>query len=87
MKTPARRKRRRAVGRHGREIDFLVEKDGKKKYIKMAWSVGEDKTCDRGLRTFASIPASERKVISTTDETDFSTARWSISAWAIFSMT
>lgn len=59
---------------NGREIDFLAEKDGKKTYIRVAWSVVESKTWEREFSAFSGIPVYDRKIIITNDETDYSTS-------------
>ena len=59
---------------NGREIDFLAEKDGRKTYIQVAWSVVENKTWEREFSAFSGIPAYDRKIIITNDETDYSTS-------------
>lgn len=59
---------------NGHEIDFLAEKDMKKTYIQVAYSVVEDKTWKREFGAFAGIPTYDRKIIITNDEVDYSTS-------------
>lgn len=51
-------------------FDFLAEKDGRKTYIQVAWSVVENETWEREFSAFSGIPAYDRKIIITNDETD-----------------
>ena len=59
---------------NGKEIDFLAEKDMKKTYIQVSWSVVEEKAWKREFGAFTGIPAYDRKVLITNDDTDFSTS-------------
>jgi len=59
---------------NGREIDFLAEKDLKKTYVQVAYSVVDEKTWKREFGAFAGIPAYDRKVIITNDDVDYSTS-------------
>ena len=59
---------------NGREIDFLAEKDLKKTYVQVAYSVVEEKAWKREFSAFSGIPAYERKIIITNDEIDYSTS-------------
>lgn len=59
---------------NGHEIDFLAEKDMKKTYIQVAYSVVEDKTWKREFGAFSGIPTYDRKIIITNDEVDYSTS-------------
>lgn len=59
---------------NGHEIDFLAEKDMKKTYIQVAYSVIDDKTWKREFGAFSGIPAYDRKIIITNDEVDYSTS-------------
>lgn len=58
----------------GREIDFLAEKDCKKYYIQVAYSVVDEKAYEREFSAFRNISQADRKIIITNDETDFSTS-------------
>lgn len=57
-----------------KEIDFLAQKDGKKYYIQVAFSIQDDKTYNREFRPFANIDNSVEKIIITNDELDYSTS-------------
>lgn len=59
---------------NGHEIDFLAEKDMKKTYIQVAYSVIDDKTWKREFGAFSGIPTYDRKVIITNDDVDYSTS-------------
>ena len=59
---------------NGKEIDFLAEKDRKKTYVQVAYSVAEEKTWKREFEAFTGIPVYDRKVIITNDDMDFSTS-------------
>lgn len=59
---------------NGKEIDFLAEKDRKKTYVQVAYSVVEEKTWKREFGAFSGIPAYDRKVIITNDDVDYSTS-------------
>lgn len=59
---------------NGREIDFLAEKDRKKYYIQVAYSVVEEKAWRREFGAFSGIPATDRKIIITNDDIDYSTS-------------
>jgi len=59
---------------NGREIDFLAEKDRKKYFIQVAYSVVEDKAWQREFGAFSGISAIHRKIIITNDDIDFSTS-------------
>ena len=59
---------------NGHEIDFLAEKDMKKTYIQVAYSVVDDKTWKREFGAFSGIPTYDRKIIITNDEVDYSTS-------------
>ena len=57
-----------------REIDFLAQKDGKKYYIQVAYSIENDKTYEREFKPFANIDNNAQKIIITNDELDYSTS-------------
>ena len=59
---------------NGREIDFLAEKDQKKYFIQVAYSVVEDKAWQREFGAFSGIPATDRKIVITNDDIDYSTS-------------
>ncbi len=59
---------------NGREIDFLAQKDNKKYYVQVAYSVAEEKAYDREFRAFANLDNLSQKIIITNDELDYSTS-------------
>ena len=59
---------------NGREIDFLAEKGQKRYFIQAAYSVVEDKAWHREFGAFSGIPATDRKIIITNDDFDYSTS-------------
>ena len=59
---------------NGREIDFLAQKDNKKYYIQVAYSVTEDKTYEREFSAFSNIDNLSQKIIITNDDIDYSTS-------------
>ena len=59
---------------NGREIDFLAQKDSKKYYIQVAYSVAEDKTYEREFSAFSNIDNLSQKIIITNDDIDYSTS-------------
>lgn len=59
---------------NGKEIDFLAEKNLKRTYIQVAYSVVDEKTWKREFGAFSGIPAYDRKVIITNDDVDYSTS-------------
>lgn len=58
----------------GKEIDFVAEKDGRKYYIQVAMSVVEDKAYNREMDAFKGLSQLDRKILITTDPTDYSTS-------------
>lgn len=59
---------------NGREIDFLAQKDNKKYYIQVAYSIAEDKAYEREFSAFSNIDNTSQKIIITNDEIDYSTS-------------
>ena len=59
---------------NGREIDFLAEKEQKRYFIQVAYSVVEDKAWHREFGAFSGIPATDRKILITNDDIDYSTS-------------
>lgn len=59
---------------NGREIDFLAQKDNKKYYIQVAYSVTEDKTYEREFSAFSNIDNLSQKIIIANDDIDYSTS-------------
>lgn len=58
----------------GREIDFVAEKNNKKYYIQVAYSVAEEKARQRELSAFSHIDGIDKKILITNDNIDFSTS-------------
>lgn len=58
----------------GREIDFIAEKDNKKYFIQVAYSVAEDKAYEREFSAFNLLSQIDKKIIITNDEIDYSTS-------------
>lgn len=56
------------------EIDFLAQKDGKKYYIQVAYSVEDSKAYDREFKPFSKLDNSCKKILITNDEIDYSTS-------------
>ena len=59
---------------NGKEIDFLAEKDSKRYFIQVAYSVVDEKAYKREFRAFGNLPQIDRKVIITNDDIDYSTS-------------
>lgn len=59
---------------NGQEIDFLAEKDGRKYFIQVAYSIAEQSTYDREFDLFNAMDQSNKKIIITNDDVDFSTS-------------
>ena len=59
---------------NGREVDFLAEKDNKKYYVQVAYSVVENKTYSREFSAFNNLSQIDTKIIITNDEIDYSTS-------------
>ena len=57
-----------------REIDFLAQKDNRKYYIQVAYSVADDKAYQREFRAFENVDPLSQKILITTDELDYSTS-------------
>ncbi len=58
----------------GREIDFLAQKNSKIYYIQVALSVQEEKAYEREFSAFNKLDQSNRKILITNDELDYSTS-------------
>lgn len=58
----------------GKEIDFLVSKDGKEYFVQVAYSVAEDKAYTREFDAFKNIDNLSQKIIITNDDIDYSTS-------------
>lgn len=59
---------------NGKEIDFLAQKDQKKHYVQVAFSVAEDKAYDREFAAFKDMDNLSQKIIITNDDIDYSTS-------------
>lgn len=59
---------------NGKEVDFLAEKDNKKYYVQVAYSVLEKKTYDREFSAFNHLSQVDMKILITNDELDYSTS-------------
>lgn len=59
---------------NGREIDFLAQKNGKKYYVQVAYSVAEEKAYNREFLAFEKIDNLSQKIIITNDDIDYSTS-------------
>ena len=59
---------------NGKEIDFLAEKDNKKYYIQVAYSVVDRKAHDREFSAFKNLSQIDTKIIITNDDIDYSTS-------------
>ena len=58
----------------GKEIDFLAQKDSKKYYVQVAYSVVEDKAYAREFGAFSNMSQIDRKILITNDDVDYSTS-------------
>ena len=56
------------------EIDFLAQRDNRKYYIQVAYSVADDKAYQREFRAFENLDPLSQKILITTDELDYSTS-------------
>ena len=56
------------------EIDFLAQKDNRKYFIQVAYSVTDDKAYQREFRAFENLEPLSQKILITTDELDYSTS-------------
>ncbi|MBR4666372.1 MAG: ATP-binding protein, partial [Lentisphaeria bacterium] len=56
------------------EIDFLAQKENRKYYIQVAYSVTDDKAYQREFRAFENLDPLSQKILITTDELDYSTS-------------
>lgn len=59
---------------NGKEIDFLAQKDNRKYYIQVAYSVADDKAYNREFSAFSNIDNLSQKIIITNDDIDYSTS-------------
>ena len=58
----------------GKEIDFLAQKENKKYYIQVAYTVAEDKAYTREFDAFCGIDNLSQKILITNDDIDYSTS-------------
>ena len=58
----------------GKEIDFLAQKNNKKYYIQVAYSVLDEKAYNREFKAFSNIDNLSQKIIITNDDIDYSTS-------------
>lgn len=59
---------------NGKEIDFLAQKNHKKYFVQVAYSIAEEKTYNREFAAFANIDNLSQKILITNDEIDYSTS-------------
>lgn len=59
---------------NGKEIDFIAQKENKKYYIQVAYSIAEEKTYNREFSAFSNIDNLSQKIIITNDDIDYSTS-------------
>ena len=59
---------------NGKEIDFLAQKENKKYFIQVAYSLTEEKTYNREFNAFINTDSLIQKIIITNDDIDYSTS-------------
>ncbi|MGN1327672.1 MAG: ATP-binding protein [Clostridia bacterium] len=59
---------------NGKEIDFLAQKENKKYYIQVSYSIADEKTYNREFSAFSNIDNLSQKIIITNDDIDYSTS-------------
>lgn len=59
---------------NGKKIDFLAQKENKKYYIQVAYSIADEKTYNREFNAFSNIDNLSQKIIITNDDIDYSTS-------------
>ncbi len=59
---------------NGKGIDFLAQKNNKKYFVQVAYSVAEEKTYNREFSAFANIDNLSQKILITNDDIDYSTS-------------
>ena len=57
-----------------KEVDFLAQKNNKKYYIQVAYSIAEEKAYNREFSAFANLDNLSQKIIITNDDIDYSTS-------------
>ena len=58
----------------GKEIDFFAQKNSKAYYVQVALSVQEEKAYEREFSAFNKLDQSNRKILITNDDIDYSTS-------------
>ena len=58
----------------GKEIDFLAQRDNKKYFIQVAYSVAEEKAYTREMEAFIGTDNLSQKILITNDDIDYSTS-------------
>ena len=59
---------------NGREIDFLAEKGNLRYYVQVAYTVAENKTYKREMSAFSGIDQTDKRILITNDDIDYSTS-------------
>lgn len=59
---------------NGREIDFLAEKGNLRYYVQVAYSIAEDKAYKREMSAFTGTDQTDKRILITNDEIDYSTS-------------
>lgn len=59
---------------NGREIDFVAQKNNKKYFIQVAYSVADEKAYNHEFSAFANIDNLSQKILITNDDIDYSTS-------------
>ncbi|MCX4255275.1 MAG: ATPase, partial [Bacilli bacterium] len=54
--------------------DFLAQKNNKKYFVQVAYSVAEEKTYNREFSAFANMDNLSQKILITNDDIDYSTS-------------
>ena len=58
----------------GNVIYFLAQKNNKKYFVQVAYSVAEEKTYNREFSAFANMDNLSQKILITNDDIDYSTS-------------
>lgn len=59
---------------NGKEIDFLAEKDSKRYYVQVAYSVVDDNTYKREFGAFGNLDQKDKRILITNDDINYSTS-------------
>ncbi len=59
---------------NGKEIDFLAEKNSKRYYVQVTYSVVDDNTYKREFGAFGNLDQKDKRILITNDEIDYSTS-------------